>query len=447
MMKKSKSTNLDKRDSGIEVIGEVPWGTHFCLFYQTKEDLIDILVPYFKAGLESNEYCMWVTSEPLNQKDAENAIKKSLPNFEQYLNKKQIEIIPHNEWYLKNNEFNSQRVLDDWVDKLNYGLSQGFKGLRLTGNTFWLEEKDWKAFTDYEEEVNNIIGNYNMIGVCTYCLEKCGPYELLDVIHNHQFALIRREGKWTNFKSMEQIKAEEKYREAYNLVNFYKDLFAHDMNTILQAILSTTQYHSLLRNDPEELEDFGDITKIVEMHVRRGTSLISKVRTLSKLEETEIQLIPIGVFDVLDKSVENTKKSFHEKNINIQIEGLSKDLKILGDALLIDVFDNLLNNSVKFSDNDKESIVDIIISKIQADDIKYIKFEFKDNGIGIPDDRKKTLFQELFERDKSKRGMGIGLSLVKKIVDKYEGKIWVEDRIKGNYKEGSNFVVLLKESP
>jgi len=53
------------RNSGIDVIGSVPWGTHFCQFYQTKQDLIDILVPYFKTGLENNEFCMWVTSEPL----------------------------------------------------------------------------------------------------------------------------------------------------------------------------------------------------------------------------------------------------------------------------------------------------------------------------------------------------------------------------------------------
>ena len=155
--------------------------------------------------------------------------------------------------------------------------------------------------------------------------------------------------------------------------------------------------------------------------------------------------MPIGVFAVLNESVENTKTSFQEKNVHVKIEGLSKDLKILGDDLLIHVFDNLLNNAVKFSDRDKESIVDIIITKIQENDIKYIKFEFKDNGRGIPDDRKEILFKELFERDKSKRGMGMGLTLIKKIVDKYDGKIWVEDRIKGNYQAGSNFVVLLRE--
>lgn len=41
------------RDIGIDIIGKAPWGTHFCQFYQTREDLIDTLVPYFKAGLEA----------------------------------------------------------------------------------------------------------------------------------------------------------------------------------------------------------------------------------------------------------------------------------------------------------------------------------------------------------------------------------------------------------
>ena len=58
------------RSSGIESIANVPWGTHICQFYHTKQDLIDILVPYFKAGLENNEYCVWVCWEPLNAQEA-----------------------------------------------------------------------------------------------------------------------------------------------------------------------------------------------------------------------------------------------------------------------------------------------------------------------------------------------------------------------------------------
>lgn len=50
------------RRSGIDTIEDVPWGTQFYQFYQSKEDLLDILIPYFKARLENNEFCMWVTS-------------------------------------------------------------------------------------------------------------------------------------------------------------------------------------------------------------------------------------------------------------------------------------------------------------------------------------------------------------------------------------------------
>jgi hypothetical protein len=58
------------RDTGIEPVGEMPWGTHFCHFYETADDLLDTLVPFFKAGLECDEFCAWVVSEPLTGRSA-----------------------------------------------------------------------------------------------------------------------------------------------------------------------------------------------------------------------------------------------------------------------------------------------------------------------------------------------------------------------------------------
>lgn len=68
-----------------------------------------------------------------------------------------------------------------------------------------------------------------------------------------------------------------------------------------------------------------------------------------------------------------------------------------------------------------------------------------DNGIGIFDENKESIFQKGYKRDKKVRGMGIGLSLVKKIIKSYNGKIWVENRIKDDYEQGSNFVILIPE--
>jgi len=53
------------RKTGIEIIGEIPWGTHFCMFYKSKYDLLEI--PYLRAGLENREFCMWITSKPLTK--------------------------------------------------------------------------------------------------------------------------------------------------------------------------------------------------------------------------------------------------------------------------------------------------------------------------------------------------------------------------------------------
>ena len=186
----------EKRNSGIALIGDVPWGTHFCQFYQTKKDLLDMLVPYFKAGLENNEFCMWVTSEPLNVEDAKKAMKKAVPGFDEYVKNGQIEIIPYDQWYTKGGKFKEERVLNGWVSRLNRALKKGFDGLRLTGNTFWIEKKDWDAFTDYEATVNSVLGNYKMLAICTYSLKKCGVVEIMDVVKNHEFALAMNHGEW-----------------------------------------------------------------------------------------------------------------------------------------------------------------------------------------------------------------------------------------------------------
>jgi PAS domain S-box-containing protein len=201
-----KNPDETKRKTGIDIIGDVPWGTHFCQFYQSKEDLIDILVPYFKAGLENNEFCMWITSEPLHVEEARKELSKQVKNVDEYIKKGQIEILDSTQWYTKSGKFDADEVLSGWVRKEAWARRKGFDGLRLTGNTFWLEKKDWRSFSQYEATVNDVIGNYNMIGICSYSLDKCNANELLDVMNTHQFALIKYKGKWKIIESSERKK-------------------------------------------------------------------------------------------------------------------------------------------------------------------------------------------------------------------------------------------------
>ena len=102
---------------------------------------MDLLVPYFKAGLEKNEFCIWVTSNPLDVEEAKEALRGAVPDPDVYLDKGQIEIIPYTHWYVKEGVFDSDRILNGWVEKLNKALAYGYDGLRLSGNTFWLKKK------------------------------------------------------------------------------------------------------------------------------------------------------------------------------------------------------------------------------------------------------------------------------------------------------------------
>jgi hypothetical protein len=93
------AVSTETRKTGIEVVGDMPWGTHFCLFYETKEDLLEILTSYCKAGLESGEFCLWIVAEPLTVEEATGALKDTVPGFSRYLADSSIEIVSARDWY------------------------------------------------------------------------------------------------------------------------------------------------------------------------------------------------------------------------------------------------------------------------------------------------------------------------------------------------------------
>lgn len=252
------------RRTGIDVIGDVPWGTHFCQFYETSQDLIETLVPYFKEGLASNEFCMWVTSEPLQVDQATTALRSAVPDLDDYINKGQIEILVYSQWYTRSGKFSADEVLQGWVDKLKAAQELGYEGLRLSGNTFWLEKADWDDFTKYEETINNVIGQHSMLAICTYSLQKCNAVELIDVIANHQFALIKRSGRWetiesTQYKKIEQALRESEERYSTTLASIGDAVIATDidsditfMNTVAEE-LTGWSFHEASRKPAKEV--------------------------------------------------------------------------------------------------------------------------------------------------------------------------------------------------
>jgi DNA-binding CsgD family transcriptional regulator len=202
------------RKTGIRVMGDMPWGAHLCVFYETKEDLLDTAATYFAAGSASNEFCVWAISDPITEKDAKTSLRREIPDFDQHLANGQIEILQATEWYLKGDQFDLRRITSGWSEKLSGALARGYDGMRVSGNAFWFESKHWKEFCDYEQELDRSLAGQKMIVLCTYSLRASRAVEMLDVARAHQCTIARRKGDWEFLETPELTQAK---REIKNL--------------------------------------------------------------------------------------------------------------------------------------------------------------------------------------------------------------------------------------
>jgi signal transduction histidine kinase len=178
--------------------------------------------------------------------------------------------------------------------------------------------------------------------------------------------------------------------------------------------------------------------------MEQGTTLISNVQKLSQAERKERDIHTVEVKKLLEQAISDTETRFDKQEVSINTNYPQKAIKCKGGKLLIDAFENLLRNGILHNKSEEKKLW-IDITHTEYERTPYIKIEFKDNGVGIPDKDKEKIFRRGVKTEHSS-GMGIGLSLVKEIIEGYNGAVWVENRVESDYKKGSNFIVLLEES-
>jgi MEDS: MEthanogen/methylotroph, DcmR Sensory domain len=192
--------NKELEINKVDVIKYTPPDKHSCVLYSSTGDLFEVLAPYFKAGLENNEFCIWILSEPLKIEEAKFALSKAVKDLDYYIVEKQIEIWDYKEFYLKFGTFTAFDMLKYWAKKEREVLEQGFHGMRVSGDGTWGLKEYWLSLRDYEQEINAILNlsKQHMTAICTYCVNKLELQQLLDIGTFHQTVLCKKMGQWTN---------------------------------------------------------------------------------------------------------------------------------------------------------------------------------------------------------------------------------------------------------
>jgi C4-dicarboxylate-specific signal transduction histidine kinase len=455
------------RKSGIEVVGDVPWGSHFFMFYETKEDLLDTLVPYFKAGLETGELCLWVVSEPLTEDEARDALRESVTEFERYVADHSIEILRGRQFYFSGSDPDLERVIRSWAEKTDSAVARGYAGLRLSASTAWLERQHWKAFSDYENTVNNFISNWRMMALCTYPLAGSTAAEILDVARTHQFAIARRNRGWEVVETSElkEAKSEikrlndelewrvidrtrqlaaaneemrkemiERQRAEEALVEAQAELarvtraldmgevvatIAHEVNQPLTAIVTNGNF--CLRRLESTKPDLGEFRAAVAEIVNdgaRASAVISRIRGL--LMKGDLKRRELDINSLIHDVSILLQNELTRSGVFLRTD-LEPDLpRVSGDRVqLQQVLINLVVNATEAMRASADRRRELLIRS--AKDPDGVLVQVQDSGPGIKPELANRIFEPFFTTKAA--GIGMGLSISHSIIESHGGRL------------------------
>ena len=241
---------------------------------------------------------------------------------------------------------------------------------------------------------------------------------------------------------VEQAATVTQLRELDRLKSSFLANMSHELRTPLNSILGFTDV--MLEGLDGQLTDYMDNDlRLIQKNGQHLLHLINDVLDMAKIESGKMNLNPekFKVHHVLDEVVSITSTLASEKNLALFIdEDSDQDIEIFADnTRLRQVMINLVNNSIKFTENGK-----IALRATMLDGARIL-VTVKDTGIGIPPDHLEAVFQEFTQVDTSTTrksgGTGLGLPISRRLVEMHGGRLWAEST--GIPGEGSTFFVEL----
>jgi len=447
---------IETQETGIGTIGDmVSWHTHFCLFYEAKEDLLEALISYCKSGLDREEYCLWIVAEPLTIEQAREALQDAVPDLDRHLAERRIEIVSARDLFLQGGTFDKMRVPAAIFEKLARASARGYAGVRVTGDTAWLQKKDWKHFCEYEEGLNEAVANQRLAVLCTYPLAACGAMEILDVVRTHQFALARRYGSWDIIESaalkrakaeiarlnegLEQrvvertnqlMQASEALREAQmelahvNRVTTMGQLaasIAHEIRQPLAVAAGSARAASLwLGTQPPNLDEAQAALGLIAEAANRANDFVDRIRNLIKKAPPRKDSLEIN--QTIREVIAVTHGEVVKNGVLLKTQ-LAEDLPVIqADRVQLEqVILNLIINAVEAMSGVGEASRQLLI-RTGKDASGAVLVAVQDSGPGLSPESFDRVFDAFYTTKPD--GMGMGLSICRSIVEAHDGRLW-----------------------
>lgn len=235
---------------------------------------------------------------------------------------------------------------------------------------------------------------------------------------------------------IERTQAENLLMESKKEADFYLDLMSHDISNFNSNLLGNLALLERKENLSEEGNKY--ITACIRQ-VKKSENLISKVRALSMVNHVNNDMLkPVDLWEKITEALNMVRTIFPRKEVDARLLNPG-DHKALATDLIDHVILNVIENAVKYTPG-SYALIEVSIDSCPNSPGKFWIVKICDWGPGVDDEMKDAIFERFSRARSEKKGSGLGLSLSRAIIEKYGGRIWVEDRVKGEKEKGSAFV-------
>lgn len=445
---------MKNTDKYPELFSSIPQSSELSAVYSNIEELTELLVAYFKQGIERGEYCLWTVTNVLEVEKAKNELEKAGVNVEKYLTSSQLEIIIFGT-HSKETTLPESAVRELVEASSKKDLYEEFSGFRMNVNITRIGgslKPDPERLEESLKEINPEIRR-KLTYLCTFPLEELPGSELLELVEE-KGVLVKRKGSWEYLvhtcdvngqKELETtlLRAKKDAEATNRAKNSFIMNMSHELRTPLNSVIGFSDLllegafgpmntkqakyvNNILISGKNLLEIINNLLDISRLEAGEKTLKYEDVDIASLIGEVRMSLL----------SPASVKKITVELKIDPSIGNIQADITKLRQILY-----NLVSNAIKFT----QARGKVIISACKKEGVLEVKVS--DNGIGISKESHEKIFMPFTQADSSAArgygGAGLGLFIVKNFVDLHGGNVWVESEIG----KGSTFTFTIPAKP
>ncbi|GGG06389.1 MEDS domain-containing protein [Paenibacillus abyssi] len=399
-------------------------GAHILYVYNSLEDYIDNAAAFIATGLEQGQHVAVIDSLDqyrLIQAKLQGVVKEEL--LQRIHFKEQVE------FYLQYGAVHAHAVIRNMEELLHPYLSNDIS-LRTWGRVFWKSQEDiYEQIISYEQHCDSAINDFGVLGVCIYDGKAISASIQNELLKSHEYfmtdtELVRsslygkpdRTGIFPSFSVHKEMQSEvDLYKQKLDFVH----VVSHEVRnplTVIKAYATMLLGDNLDGRSIEKLIAIKDYVDVIDNEITHIINTEQMLTTESLWSKAELVISPI-----LDEVVSIMATKARTQNIDLQSSIALSDERLIGNAIGLKlIVSNLLGNAIKYSEEDHIVRLDAYSSN------DVLTLVITDKGIGMSCDQVQKLFRKYEKINMEKSGQGIGLFMVKNIVDHFAGEIQIE---------------------